>query len=71
MSNRKALHAYVSDKAHAAWHTHAAELGVSVSALLEVFGENISILVGPDAADSEWMVTDARAVDTARRRRSG
>lgn len=68
---RRALHAYVSDDAHDAWHDFAAENGVTVSGLLEALTTHLQ------AADDvtlesafETSIKSARAVDAARRRRS-
>jgi len=36
---RRALHAYLSDVAHETWHQVGADLGASVSAMLEVLGQ--------------------------------
>jgi len=67
MTNRKALHAYVSDQAHDQWHEFAAKQGVSVSAMIEALAPAF------DRADDEQfasMVTAARKIDAQRRRRS-
>ncbi len=64
--SRKALHAYVSDAAHEQWHGFAAENGVSVSAVLEVFGSELTSSSGGRYLD---VVTAARGIDAARRRR--
>lgn len=63
--SRKALHAYVSDAAHEQWHGFAAENGVSVSAVLEVFGSELTSSGGRYLD----VVTAARGIDAARRRR--
>lgn len=76
-SNRRALHAYVSDEAHDAWHDFAAENGVTVSGFLEALTPHL--LAAADAADGDavsleaaWAdsIKGARAVDAQRRRRS-
>ncbi len=63
---RKALHAYVSDEAHEAWHEAAAEHGVSASAILEALAPIIDRLM----ADEPYLARNARKVDAARRRRN-
>jgi hypothetical protein len=68
---RKALHAYLSDEAHDAWHDRAAEHGVSVSALLEA----IARYIAEDPASDDFgkgsdIVKTARTIDTERRRRN-
>lgn len=74
-TNRRALHAYVSDDAHDMWHGFAAENGVSVSALLQVLGSRLGDLE-PGAAtpmtttdEVRAMIVDARKLDAARRSR--
>lgn len=70
---RKALHAYVTDDAHDAWHGFAAEQGVSVSAILEALAPELDF----DApmtheqlgARLNSVVKSARKIDAARRRR--
>ena len=39
---RKALHAYLSDEAHEAWHRFAEDCGVSLSAVLTALGPALS-----------------------------
>ncbi len=63
---RKAIHAYVTDGTHQAWHDAAARAGCSVSALIETLattGELACIV-----ADHE-LVGAARRHDAAQRRR--
>ncbi|MCB1251262.1 MAG: hypothetical protein KDB33_15115 [Acidimicrobiales bacterium] len=70
---RRAIHAYLSDDAHEAWHEFAAENGVSVSGLLEAMGVRFAErLRDGEAADAELdaLTRAARKVDAARRRRS-
>lgn len=62
--SRKAVHAFLSDEAHEAWHEFAAENGVSVSALLEVLPKQFTGKV------ATTVVKQARTVDAARRRRT-
>lgn len=68
---RRALHAYLSDEAHEAWHDFAAENGVSVSALLEVLSAPLnSDLEAPVVDVLNDVIPAARATDASRRRRS-
>lgn len=71
-STRRALHAYVSDDAHDAWHDFAAENGVTVSALLEALTPHLQTEPSDATLESAWeeSIKSARAVDAARRRRS-
>jgi hypothetical protein len=67
---RRALHAYLSDDAHERWHDIAADLGVSVSALLESMAADLDegggIVIGPHFEET---VRRARRIDAERRRR--
>lgn len=69
-TSRKALHAYVTDNAHEQWHGFAAEQGVSVSAILEALAPALEA-EEPDGSTLEIdsIVTAARRIDAARRRR--
>jgi len=62
MSTRKAIHCYLTDEAHEAWHQQAARLGVSLSALMET-------LATLDIAISENTIEKARRIDANNRRR--
>lgn len=69
--SRKALHAYLSDEAHAVWHDRAASYGVSVSAMLEA----IALSIKDVDSETDWgsgsdIVGTARMIDTDRRRRA-
>jgi hypothetical protein len=67
--DRRALHAYLSDDAHDTWHTVAADLGCSVSAMLEAMAPRLG-QPGPEAADrTAGIVKQARRIDADRRRR--
>lgn len=66
---RRALHAFLSDGAHDAWHDYAATNGVSVSGLLEVFGE--ALHDGVRSIKMGDLIQQARIVDAGRRRRVG
>lgn len=67
---RRALHAYLSDDAHDTWHQVAADLGCSVSAMLEAMASDFE---GNDESGSrarvEAIVKKARRIDADRRRR--
>ncbi len=60
---RRPIHAYVTETAHDAWHNYAAEEGISVSALLQIIAPKL------DDTITQRMISDARGLDTARRRR--
>ena len=69
---RHALHAYLSVDAHEAWHEFAAEEGVSVSGLLQAYGEQLIPIVQGKAQmtkDQQALIKTARKIDAARRRR--
>ena len=71
-ASRKALHAYVSDGAHDQWHNFAAEQGITLSALLDVLGTEISDPTNQEQGMSErleFVVAEARKTDARRRRR--
>jgi len=69
--SRRALHAYLSNEAHDAWHDFAAEHGVSVSALLEVLSAPLNNdLEVPIVDVLNDVIPAARATDASRRRRS-
>lgn len=63
---RRALHAYLSDDAHDTWHRMAAELGCSVSAMLEAMSPG---LTDEEAECLDGTVKRARRIDADRRRR--
>jgi hypothetical protein len=71
---RKALHAFLSDDAHDAWHDFAAEHGVSVSALLEELATELDLTRGTASDTLDTRITTvigrARRLDVARRRRN-
>jgi hypothetical protein len=72
-TQRKALHAYLSDDAHEQWHTFAAQEGVSVSAVLEALANELDFgAATSDAPMKERLnevVAIARRTDASRRRR--
>jgi hypothetical protein len=68
---RQALHAYLTDTAHAAWQSLAEENGVSVTGLLEALGLELAEEMedtDPDEMRRAW-VKAGRKVDAQRRRR--
>lgn len=69
-SKKRALHAYVTDAGHQAWHDFADRNGISVSALLEALAP---VLAASDVVDVEVeldaVVLAARRIDSSRRRR--
>lgn len=79
-TNRKALHAYVSDEAHDRWHEFAAEQGVSVSAVLQGLAPilakaDLDLRDNPQGTQNiqdvlEDLVKAARKIDAVRRRRA-
>ncbi len=69
-TSRKALHAYVTDNAHEQWHGFAAEQGVSVSAILEALAPALDVEEQEGSTlEIDSIVTAARRIDAARRRR--
>ena len=71
MSDRQALHAYLSDKAHAAWGVFSEENGVSVTGLLEALGLELADELEQADADTirrDW-IRRGRKIDAFRRRR--
>jgi|1185.fasta_scaffold18421_4 hypothetical protein len=70
-ADRQAIHAYLTDEAHEAWQTFAEDNGVSVTGLLEAFGQ--TLLEEMKEADADeirqpW-VKAGRRIDASRRRR--
>lgn len=69
----RAVHAYLSDTAHATWQEVATQYGVSVSGLIEAMGTDLQ---RPEdervlATQLPTLVTRARRIDADRRRRRG
>lgn len=69
----RAVHAYLSDPAHATWQEVATQYGVSVSGLIEAMGTDLQ---RPEdervlATQLPTLVTRARRIDADRRRRRG
>lgn len=74
---RRRIAGDVSDDAYAGWRAFSSEFGVSVAALLEVFGlragewiANGLTLDGLPVSTGQ-IVRDAKALDVARRQRAG
>ena len=70
-TDRKAIHAFLSEGGHSDWHEYAAEQGVSVSGLLEAIPA--LLFNGKNATErklADAVVVQARKVDAKRRRRS-
>lgn len=69
--DRRALHAFLSDDAHDAWHEVATELGVSVSGMLEAMAFELQKPVRESALGDrvDILVKRARKIDAERRRR--
>lgn len=68
----KAIHAYLSDEAHEGWQELAAHTGCSVTALIEVIGQQWMDLLDEGAIDralDPQQADRARSIDAARRRR--
>jgi hypothetical protein len=69
-NSRKAIHAFLSEQAHDAWHDYATVNGVSVSGLLEVFGAYLERAPhGYPVITLSQAVLNARKLDAQRRRR--
>lgn len=64
--DRKALHAYCTDKAHTQWHETCAAQRVSVSALLEALAPELADIL--DAMPD--IVAEAGRIEANRRRRT-
>ena len=70
----RAVHAYLSDDAHATWLDVSTEYGVSVSGFIEAMGDRPGQAQPTSASstpDLDGLVARARTVDAARRRRTG
>lgn len=73
VTDRQALHAYLSKRAHVAWSAFSEANGVSVTGLLEALGQELADEledVEPDDLRQTW-VKIARRIDAQRRRRGG
>lgn len=73
MTDRQALHAYLSPEAHAAWYRFSEGNGVSVTSLLESLGRELNDElkdIEPDDLRQAW-VKVSRRIDAERRRRGG
>jgi hypothetical protein len=70
-NERRALHAFLSDDAHESWHRVAADLGVSVSGMLEAMAFELDKSPRESALGDrvDVLVKRARRIDAERRRR--
>jgi len=71
---RRAVHAFVTDSAYAAWKLYAEEAGVSVTALVEAIGQEWAAVAatGQNMADFRpELVSAARRIDVLNRQRKG
>ena len=69
----RAIHAYLSDEAHATWQDVSTEYGVSVSGLIEAMGADLARAEEDRslAPRLDALVRRARRIDADRRRRAG
>jgi len=69
--DRRALHAFLSDDAHDSWQRVSAELGVSVSGMLEAMAVELTKPATESAFGDrvDTLVKSARKIDAERRRR--
>jgi len=69
---KRALHAYLSEEAHATWNSVAEEFGVSMTGLLEAMAQQWAEQSDKgfeDVVDGD-LVKRARRIDVLRRRRN-
>jgi hypothetical protein len=69
MTERQALHAYLSQEAHAGWQDFAEDGGVSATSLCEVIGVDLGAAVLSGDVPFADLVKRARKIDAQRRRR--
>jgi hypothetical protein len=67
--DRKALHAFVDEATHEAWHDFCSDNAISVSALLQALGDEIENTLGPKSPMGSVLIKRARQLDAIRRRR--
>jgi len=69
----RAVHAYLSDDAHATWLEVSTEYGVSVSGFIEAMGNDLAKPGDERVLDGhlDGLVSRARRIDAERRRRTG
>jgi hypothetical protein len=66
---RKALHAYLSEEAHDAWHRFAEDNGVSLSAVLTALGPSLSEKTDMTTGQKlESVITQAEDAEREKRR---
>lgn len=66
-TGQKALHAYVTDRAHGLWHEAARDHGISLTAVLEELAPCISDILD----DYPEVVREGKFLDADRRTRRG
>jgi hypothetical protein len=69
MNGRKAIHAYVDEATHHAWHDFCCDNAISVSALLQALGDEIQDTLGTGTPMGPVLIKRARQLDAIRRRR--
>lgn len=75
MTERQALHAYLSEQAHKAWQDFAEHNGVSVTGLLEAIGQELIVEIKEAGGEADEidnrraLVKAGRKIDAERRRR--
>lgn len=69
----RAVHAYLSDDAHATWLDVSMEYGVSVSGFIEAMGADLAKPTDERLLEPQLdaLVGRARQIDATRRRRTG
>ncbi len=65
-TGRRAVHTYVSDDCHDEWNDAADAHGISVTAIIEALGPRLDRIL----TEHPGLVTDARRVFSARRKRN-
>jgi hypothetical protein len=70
-SDRRAIHAYLSEESHDVWHDLAERCGMSLSGFLEALARDFQEHVPDEGGYPRWdqVVRAARKVDAERRRR--
>lgn len=68
---RRAIHCYVEPDTYEAWHDFCIDEGISVTALIQVLGDELAVVLGPRSPMGPTVIRQARRVAAARRRRRG
>jgi hypothetical protein len=70
-SDRRAIHAYLSEESHDVWHELAERCGMSLSGFLEALARDFQEHAPDEGGYPRWdgVVRAARRVDAERRRR--